>query len=173
MKFKQLPVFVAILSACFISCSKAKDGEPGPPGSANVTAFKFTSPAWSANLININLPALTQGIMDSGLVVAYMKFASLNTVYYHVPGLVVNSAYTIRVYHQVGGMRFNIHNPDGSALAGTPPAVADIKVILIPAATSVNGRGMSPQTAILNELREAGVNIEDYEAVRRYYHLPD
>ena len=149
-------------------------GAQGPAGSANVSTVLFTSPAWSGTQINITVPQITTDIYNSGVVLAYMNFTSVNNVYYHVPGLVANAAYQIRVYSQVGSMRFNAHNPDGSSATGTLPTVDKIKVVIIPAANVSNGRiSSTPQQAILDELKKAGVDINNYEEVEKYYNLPD
>jgi len=175
-----------LTSAVLVSCQKegpegpagpagpqGPQGPAGPTGSANVTTVVFDAPAWSLYQINLTVPQITESVYNDGVVLAYMSFTSLNTVYYHVPGLVINAAYSVRLYHQVGTMRFNLHSPSGGAATGTAPAVAKIKVIIIPAGTVVSGRKGNTQQAIYEELASAGVDINDYESVKNYYQLAD
>jgi hypothetical protein len=189
MKKLSLSFMLLFASATiFISCSKEGPAGPAGPagasgpagpagatgatGTANVTAVLFTNPAWSGSQINISVPQITATIYSSGTVLSYMEFASVANVFYHVPGFVVNAAYQVRVYHQTGTMRYNLLNPDGSGAAGVLPAVTKIKVIIIPAGATVNGRMLDQQNT-LNELAIAGVNVNNYNEVKTFFKLKD
>jgi hypothetical protein len=187
-------MFLLTLATILISCSKEGPAGPagnvgpagpagaagpvgpagpaGATGTANVTAVLFTNPAWGGNQINISVPQITATIYNSGTVLSYMEFATVANVFYHVPGFVVNAAYQARVYHQTGTMRFNLLNPDGTAAAGALPAVTKIKVVIIPAGSTVNGRFVNQENT-LSELAIAGVNVSNYNEVKAFFKLTD
>ncbi len=69
-------------------------------------------------------------------------------------------------------MRFNLLNPDGTNASGTLPAVSKIKVLIIPAGTTVNGRMINQQN-ITDELRLAGIDVTNYNEVKNFFKLKD
>ena len=84
---KKVLYFISII-ALFSSCAKdGKDGATGPAGNANVKAFEFnvTPGDWltsgtagnpdHAKYVELNVPALTPAIMESGLVLTYIDLS--------------------------------------------------------------------------------------------------
>jgi len=156
--------FIAMISTTISSC----EGEIGPEGNANVQTYIFDSPTWTSNEMIINLSALTTDVLDNDVVLGYWKdssddWASTNDYYWggYLRDFAHVNEFSIRAYLD--------NNSDDT----TPPTVAKVKIIIIDSSNTTtvsgNGRMVSSQQAIHNELEQAGVDINNYNAVCNYY----
>jgi len=149
----------------------------GTEGNSDVQVFVFNNPTWDASTMALNLPALTQEVIDTYLIQAYLGFPINNipnSVYYDVPGAANGGAYYYRSWINVGTYTIKAVeaiNTDNAYL--NPDIASSAKILLIaPSSTTEvdgNGRLVSPQQAIYNELDAAGVDISDYFEVCAYY----
>lgn len=154
------------------------DGADGADGTANANVYIFNNPTWDAgsNMI-LNLSAITQEVMDSYVVQAYLGFPVdnvPNSVYYNVPGAANAGAYYFRSWMNVGTYTIKAVEADNYENTYPNPDVASsAKIILIAPAnttsTDGNGRFGDPKEAIYNELAAAGVDITNYFEVCAYY----
>ncbi len=149
----------------------------GADGNADVQVFIFNNPTWDASTMVLNLADLTQEVIDTYLVKAYLGFPinnEPNAVYYEVPGAANGGAYYYRTWMNVGTYTIKAVEAINSDNAYLNPDIASsAKILLIaPSSTTTvegNGRGVSPQQAVLNELSDAGVDVSNYFEVCAYY----
>lgn len=133
-------------------------GATGPAGTANVTQVTFnTAFAPSGGGRILNLPAsIDKATIDKSLVVVYIQNATNTALWYQIPGLVLTDDFRYYVGTSTTTQSITIIRASGTAVA----SVSAVRVLIIPAATVVNGR-------------KAAVDYSDYEAVKAYYHLAD
>ena len=173
MKFFVYAVFVLSLGISFNSC-KGEDGAPGPAGqdgvdgNANVKTFIFTNPTWdSFSRIELSVPDITSDVVDNDVILGYwyddFDWTSTNAQYWG--GI-------LRDWASVGTFTIEALEIDGT-VDSTPPQVYKAKVVIIESTstttTSGNGKNASPKQAIYDELKSAGVNVNDYYQVCDYY----
>lgn len=171
-----------------ISCKKGDtgpQGEEGPQGvvgprgpqgisgNANVIMYTFNGPI-SMNIgTDLLLPNLTQGKVDSSLVLAYYIPSAYSSNWYPIPGLggygTSVQYQTIYDLHASTGNKFvfalRLFNPSFTAYNSATVVFNKIKVILAPASTILpGGRGPGGPPSI---------DLSDYHAVLKYYNLPE
>jgi len=187
IKFLTYSVFVLLLSISISSC-KGDDGAVGPAGAdgidgtngtngsdgadgnANVQTYVFNDPTWGVEM-NITIPAITQSVFDNDVVLCYVNIGT--AFWYPVPGSSYGNAYYYRSYYKVGHYLIQAKDWDGSSHSN-PTALSKVKIIIIESSntTTTSGNGARPANTkqqILNELENAGVDINDYQAVCDYY----
>ncbi len=131
-------------------------GPQGAVGSANVTQITYGSRTHTGNLIEYTMPGVSAAMVNQSAVFVYLN--NNGGLWYPIPGIfngtneyrtnfVPATNSTVRVIRVAGGP------------GGTDTFTAT-RVVLIPAATLVNGR-------------KAAIDYSDYEAVKKAYNLPD
>jgi len=145
------------------------NGQDGEDGNANVMAVTFASPAWSGSTINLTAPEITQNTFDNGAVLGYVKFANVNSIFYPVPGGVFPSApsFVIRTYIEVGQYQLRAVEWDGTPHAA-PESIEEVKLIIIESSSTI---AKSSKINIQDQLKNAGVDINNYNEVMDYYGL--
>ena len=136
-------------------------GPAGTAGNANVVQYSYTSATFTGNK-SYNVPGLTQGKLDSSLVLAY--YIPENSIaWYPVGGAGHNGLYSTRYYILPTTFYVNVLTPDHKKLYPLPVTFLKFRVIVAHASSIINvGRqGLPP------------LDINDYEAVRKYYGLPE
>jgi hypothetical protein len=187
MKFLTYATFVLFLGFAVSSCSgddgadgatgpagtagtNGTDGADGADGNANVQTFIFNNPTWVTNASHMKLyiSELTQDVFNNAAVLGYIKINYSS--YYSIPGATPDNFF--RVYMDLGLYTITAEDFNGNNDT-TPPTVEKVKVLIIESTntttTDGNGRGVSPQQVIYNELAEANVDVNDYYAVCAYY----
>ena len=136
-------------------------GPQGVAGNANVVQYSYTSATFTGNK-SYNVPGLTQGKLDSSLVLAY--YIPENSIaWYPVGGAGHNALYSTRYYLLPTTFYVNVLTPDHKKLYPLPVTFLKFRVIVAPASSIINvGRQGLPQ-----------LDVNDYEAVRKYYGLPE
>jgi len=168
---------VMIFMIAFITSCSPEDGEIGPAGvngidgqdgedgNANVKAYTFDISTQSGGNFNINFPELTLDILENDAVISFMKRGT-NNLYYPIPGIILNDEVEVELreglvdlyfYERMTGASVNI-------TAGT----FDIYRAIVIESTSTKGRAAA-KTNIARELKNAGIDINDYYAVCDYY----
>jgi hypothetical protein len=153
-KFNLLISAIAVAGSCLLN-SCGKDGETGPSGTngaagtngtngtngnANVktTILTVLSADWSGTALNkstgvLSAPNITQSILDSGLVLVYVKAPGigLNGNFIQTPVLYFGSS-TATCYHVingVGGLKLTCYDPNPSSSFVLTPSPMTVKVV--------------------------------------------
>jgi len=163
------------------------DGTDGADGNANVQTYIYQSPSWNNTgaALDIDMAdVLTDDILENDVILSYVKHTGRNMVA-SIPGAVwigFYRNYAVFVGNSVssdpGIFTFRIVSleMDGSFTPNANLAPVDwVKIIIIESTNTTtstgNGRIMSPQEAIYDELKKAGVDINNYHDVLEYYGL--
>jgi hypothetical protein len=119
-------IILCCLSVCLIQCQKGEKGDTGPTGpsgssTSNAQTFIFYNQPWvnSGMDINLSVSAITQGIIDKGAVMTYIKDSGSSTTWETIPDgyyYVSTGVGFVSIYQNWGG-------PSGSV---------DVKVVVIP-----------------------------------------
>lgn len=166
MKKLKTPGIVLLTFTLLLLNGCKKEGPQGPAGNANVTARTFTVSSWSWSspyyYVNLSVPELTTENMNAAAVMVYSQ--SSGSSWRAIPYTQYYSPYN---YYM--GFTTNSNNVqvtwvyDSSFSSGDDPntfygAAMHYKVVVIPPAE-----------------RKANPNIDltDYEAVKKAYHLED
>jgi hypothetical protein len=162
-------------------------GQDGQDGNANVQTYVYNSPSWGAttSVVDIDMAGiLTDDILENDVLLSYVKHENLDMVS-AIPGAVWTGTGGYRNYPVFYGnsvssdpgiytFRMVSLEMDGTF---TPHAnlkpVDWVKIIIIESTNTTtasgNGKAVSPQQAVYNELEEAGVDVNDYYEVCAYY----
>ena len=179
VKLLSQAVFLLLLSISINSC-KGDAGPAGEDGNANVQIIRFQSPQWTNpsgtyDLMELEIPQITQEDINYSAILYYINFGSDYTMlpaYNYVPGL--GDDYTIRASTNFDGTS-TVHIKRTTGLPDPTPSANFLKVViirpgeLIQADGNSSGRPANTKQQVLNELENAGVDINDYQAVCEYY----
>lgn len=133
------------------------DGQDGQDGNANVTSYLFTDQTLTTGFNNpFEIPAITQEIMDHGVVLGYMR----ETGDYGWYGLPFNTGTNyIHIYTiSTGLLKLN---------SSFSISKLDLRFIVIEGKNGSSGKA----NTIRDELKEADVDISDYYQVATYLGL--
>ena len=165
LKFIMITLFTIAITAC--SPEDGKDGTngeqgiPGQDGNANVESYIFENVALSMGNENIFLlPAITQDIVDNGVVLGYIT-NSINVAWFPLP--YIDGGETLSIFYITPGSLAISSSTDSAELT--------FKFVLIDGTPGDGSKtsGKSSKEAIYNELKTAGVDLNDYDAVVNYY----
>jgi len=184
MKFLTYTVFVMFLGLAISSCTgpagadgadgadgaNGADGADGADGNANVQTYTFDATAWAGSSATVILSAITQDVLDNDVVLHYLSLPG-GGVYYPVPGPGENGNHLVRVFDRVSDntVQFRFMNYDGTNFNIVAGTYETAKVIIIESTNTTSGKSTSSKQAILDELKAAGVDINDYDQVCAYY----
>lgn len=151
----------------FSSCKKGDAGPAGPMGNADVKMFTFTEKTF-AGVVNYEMLGLTQGFVDSSIVlVYYTPSVEATTSWYPCPGIGSGGSYETRyllykssISPEKWTVSLRVMKTDGSGPYTTPITFNRAKIIFAPASSIQAGRGTP-------------LDLNDYNAVKNYYNLPD
>ncbi len=154
------------------------DGTDGTDGNANVQTYVYNNPIWSSgSFMYIAMDdILTADVIANDAILGYVNFGNDT---YAIPGIVWNGENKqFKVYFSASDERLTIasHELDGTY---TPIAnlfeVSFVKIIVIESTgtttTDGNGKSLSPRQIVYDELKNAGVDVNDYYQVMDYYGL--
>ena len=170
--------FLSTLLVFALSCSTedGEDGAPGPQGiqgtagvdgqdgqdgedaNANVVSVFLPGVSITEGTNNIVLPELTQDIFDNGFVVGYVTVAGNTTAWETIPVVVAGEVILDITRIRVGSLDLDARFDQ----------VLDFRFILV-AGTSSTGK--NSQAAVRSELKNAGIDINNYQAVLDYFRL--
>lgn len=161
MKKTALSLLILLITSAtiFNSCKKGDTGPAGEDGNANVmstdpivlpaSSWKLDSTVW---LASFPVPAITADIASKGVVQVYIKYGSQ---WWALPDL--NNGNATSYGFTAGNVLLFNANEDGS-VPFAPLALTFRVVIIAPS----GGRALN-----------SDVDLKDYEAVKKYYHLKD
>jgi hypothetical protein len=151
-------------------------GDPGDPGTANVIYSDwvgFESATWS-NPFNffgqnrrtypIAETAITDDILNRGMVAVYVRFGGSSTTIQPLPitqALTLIKAQTLGYELKKGEISLFYFNRDDTNDPGRIGPGNAYRYVIIPGGTPNSGGRM------------ANIDLSDYEAVKKYYNLPD
>ncbi|WP_421811061.1 collagen-like triple helix repeat-containing protein [Flagellimonas sp.] len=170
MKVLKLLKFVCIMFGLVLlgACSDGEDGavgpqgeqgiqgEPGEDGNANVRSYLFEDQSFIAGEVPFDLPAITQDILDNGVVLSYLRPQGAN-FWYGIPYYYQSSSLTV----------YGIF-PGTVRLSSTFDVTSyDFRFVVIEGADG----SASKATNVEQELKQAGVDVSDFYQVADYYGL--
>ncbi len=144
-----------------------QNGADGEDGNANVRTFTFDTSSWTGSFRTQDIPEITQSVLDNDVILSYML--SQNGFYYAMPGTVDGGLYNTRPYYRVGRFYVNFNNLDGTSHEIVAGDIANLKVIIIESSQTISGKSSAQD--IKKELKSAGIDINDYNAVASYFGL--
>ncbi len=142
-----------------------KDGQDGQDGNANVQTYIFDVSSNSGSMITLNLNAITQDVLENDAILTYYKAS--NDIYYVAPGPGPDGNYITRVYSDVGMHVIKFHNWNGTPYSISAGDILLVKVIIIESTNTTSSREAN-RMKMLDELENAGVDINNYYAVCEY-----
>jgi len=176
IKFFAYAVFVLFLGVAISSCkgddgTDGIDGATGPAGAdgqdgnANVQTLTYDISTESGYGINTSVPELTQSVLENDVILSYLK--SHNNLFFSIPGT-VGSSIVAGAVSTVGVFGISFHNWDGTGYNLPAGTFTTLKIVIIES-SSKNAGNKNPQEEIYTELKNAGVDINDYYDVCDYY----
>lgn len=172
MKTLRFPVLLFLCMAMLMSsCKKGDTGPAGEDGNANVRLFTYSDITFTG-VYNMQLSGISQGMMDSSLVLIYYNPSTeVASSWYPVPGLGSGALYDMRYLLYQSSTSPSIYTislramqPNGSGSYASQLTFTKVRVFLVPASSvTVGGRGVADSESILN--------VEDYYSVCRYFNI--
>ncbi|MEQ8910292.1 MAG: hypothetical protein RIC95_13925 [Vicingaceae bacterium] len=159
-------IAILILATITIFASCEKEGPEGPTGPAGkdgvdgnanvsssltVSSWTYDDPSWVANL---SIPAITQDIVNTGAVLAYIK---TQDTFYQIPiTFYQTSTYStsVEVETKLGGV--SIYWTDSDRTTPVNPGSQTFKIIVI---------------ASSDRIKKSGIDVSDYEQVISEFNL--
>lgn len=152
-----------------------EDGEAGKDGNANVTMIKLLGEdvIWEegtylerpANIFSIENEAVNKDIIDHGVVLGYCYMEGL---WYQLPYIWIEDAsYAEHVFHTYSLNTITLFAYSTNGVLD-PSAMSEYKFLLITDNT-ITTKGVSAENSILGKLKEAGVDVNNYYEVLKYY----
>ena len=149
------------------------DGTDGADGNANVNTYVFDLSSKSGASIPNNLPELTQDVIDNDLIIGYLQNGVSGT-YYPVPASVwpngTGGFYDVATDIAVGKYWVHFYQVGTQTLMSVLGVELGKLKIVIAESTSTN-TGKTGKESIREELKTAGVDMNDYYAVMDYFGL--
>ena len=139
-------------------------GPTGPTGNANVRQFTFGQRTVGGGSAATYSMPLTQADLDSSTIVLFHEISSLPDYWYPTPGFGNSAIYITRAQYYISGanltVQINLLTPAGAAYP-TSLSFTRFRVIIIPASSNVT------------LAKTGGLNLNDYNAVRKHFNLPE
>lgn len=168
---KKFFLAIAVFLSLFIISCKKEAGPTGPAGpagpqgptgiagNANVTNYTYGSQDFTTGFKTL-LVTTTQDTMDRSAWFVYLFYAPL-TRWYFIPGLGFGGATTYRLSMSYTGGKVNIFIDR----TGVGEVYAQARVVRVYANTSTTGGRVNAKLP--------DIDFTSYEAVKKYYNLPD
>jgi Collagen triple helix repeat (20 copies) len=138
-------------------------GPTGPTGNANVQQYTFGSRTFTTTTDYV-VPGITQAQLDASTIVLFHENSGLTNSWYATPGFGKDASYITRANYYIFGsgltVQVNLLTPAG-ANNSTSTTFSRLRVIIIPASSNVN------------LAKTGGLNLNDYQSVRKFYNLPE
>ncbi len=141
-----------------------QDGMDGTDGNANVQTYVFNTSTMSGSIFTFNLNAITQDVLDNDVILTYYKQSGF---YYAAPGPGYGGYYITRVYSTVGIHYLQFYNWNGTSYSISAGDITKVKIIIIESSNTTSSKEAN-RMKMLDELENAGVDIDNYYAVCEY-----
>jgi len=182
---KTIKLFMyAILVLGFLSCT-GEDGEDGldgaqgeqgiegEDGNANVIASDWITPEFDpaisvSALATIDAPEITEEVLSSSAILVYTQSFAGQIIALPINNDFFEFSYISNI-NSPNLLTINATSVSGSDTTWSSLIVGTRYVIIPP--TNNSGRSLSSPESILNNLREEGVDITNYDEVATYFNL--
>ena len=180
---KLFTVLFLAMGIAITSCKKGDMGDPGPigetgpagpqgeqgvqgeEGNANVQTFTFDISTVTNSNFTVPFSELSQDVLDNDVILTYIANTSS---YYPIPGVSFSNEFEVEL--QLGEMNiYSYSRTTGALRALTAGEFRLVKAIIIESSNTSSGK--SENKDVLSELKEAGVDTNDYYQVADYYGL--
>ena len=149
--------------------TNGQDGEDGEDGNANVFSSPWVSIDWDPNstlgFYDATAPEITNEAIENALILGFVRL-NANSWVYGLPIRWFSGEYFIQFATRAGVAEFYYI----TETAGTAPAFEG-KYVIIPPAGRLAANSSNPKAAILQEFKDAGVDINDYDQVAKYLEI--
>ena len=150
------------------------DGQNGEDGNANVNTYVFDLSSESGSSIPVDLPDLTQSVIDNDLIIGYLQNGAGSGTYYPVPASVwpngTGGFYDIAVDIAVGKYWVHFYQVGTQTFMDvTSVELGKLKIVIAESTNTTTGK--SGKESIRESLKSARVDINDYYAVMDYFGL--
>ena len=173
--------------------SDGVNGIDGVDGNANVTTYFFNEPEWGSGepLMRLDMSGvLTTEVVSNDVILVYLRRSFTNSErVFQIPGWVhgrfpdfptemitpfftdtEGGAGAFQIPEQVYIIARTIDDQTLTSGKGIP--LSWIRVVIIKSANTITGKynhNTSTKESVMNELKIAGVNVNDYHAVCKHY----
>jgi hypothetical protein len=150
-------------------------GDNGEAGNANVNTYVYDLSSESGSSIPVDLPDLTQSVIDNDLIIGYLQNGAGNgSTYYPVPASVwpngTGGFYDIAVDIAVGKYWVHFYQVGTQTFMDVSSVeLGKLKIVIAESTNTTTGK--SGKESIRESLKSAGVDINDYYAVMDYFGL--
>jgi hypothetical protein len=159
---------------------KGEQGEQGPAGdngedgNANVNTYVYNLSSESGSSIPVDLPDLTQSVIDNDLIIGYLQNGAGSGTYYPVPASVwpngTGGFYDIAVDIAVGKYWVHFYQVGTQTFMDVSSVeLGKLKIVIAESTNTTTGK--SGKESIRESLKSAGVDINDYFAVMDFFGL--
>ncbi|MEQ8218498.1 MAG: hypothetical protein RH981_09695 [Arenibacter sp.] len=181
---KYLGLVIAVMALTFKSCTK--DGEIGPmgpagqngingtngeDGNANVRVFKYDISQSTGGSFTQEIPEITADVLENDLILGYIRTnirenSPIPTTRARIGGF---TDVDVAVNIEIGKYKFSLYRESSSTLLLLPKgSLEELKIII---AKSSNISAKSGEENMRSQLKNADVDINDYQAVMDYFGL--
>ena len=149
-------------------------GDNGEDGNANVNTYVYDLSSESGSSIPVDLPDLTQSVIDNDLIIGYLQNGAGSGTYYPVPASVwpngTGGFYDIAVDIAVGKYWVHFYQVGTQTFMDvTSVELGKLKIVIAESTNTTTGK--SGKESIRESLKSARVDINDYYAVMDYFGL--
>ncbi len=149
-------------------------GDNGEDGNANVNTYVYDLSSESGSSIPVDLPELTQDVIDNNLIIGYLQNGAGSGTYYPVPASVwpngTGGFYDIAVDIAVGKYWVHFYQVGTQTFMDvTSVELGKLKIVIAESTNTTTDK--SGKESIRESLKSAGVDINDYYAVMDYFGL--
>ncbi len=147
------------------------DGENGEDGNANVRVFKYDLSKLSLGPFTQKIPEITADVLENDLILGYIKTndrenSPIPTTRAKIAG---RSDVDVAVNIEIGKYHYSLHRTGSSGYLLVPEGSMEELKIIIARSSSILGK--SSQQNMLTQLKNAGVDVNDYHEVMDYFGL--
>lgn len=182
MRNRRFSWLLLCVSLMVLGCEgpEGPTGPAGPAGSANVIYSGWYSPEpWVAETIfgiaertfTMTTPALTQEIIDNGVVLVYMRFVGLNPAINQLPVILADVDYSFLFRAQAGSIKVVYYNTASPTTDPGPiPSENLVRYVLIPGGVLDE---LAAETGITYSRLVESVDSMSYQEVCRLFDIPE
>ncbi len=180
MKFLTYAVFILFLGLAISSC-KGDDGADGiagaagasgldgQDGNANVQTLTIDASGFAGSFDSVSIPELTQDVIDNDVILGYLSHNGSNWAPIPCPFDTFGFSFSVHVLLIDGSMVLDYGDAAGNNFSITAGDLHTLKVVIIESSGSKSMESDNAQEEIYAELKNAGVDINDYKDVCNYY----
>lgn len=174
-KTVKLFAIVILGASIFVACKKKKEEEPVATASdvPATRAYIFDTVPWTGSSIVVALGSVSNQQLETDAFLAYTKIGT-SELQYPAPGPGPNGDYVYRCFYNpndTNAVTFTLrsHDWDGTAYTGAD-SIHQLRIVHIESIkTSTLGMTKKPNEIVFDQLEDAGISINSYEDVVRFY----